>query len=477
VTALVTTDYQTAHLAPLGGWWVLAYRLLWAILALAALALTSQSLTSVTAHPAFEALRLLKGTVLVGVSAILLWRRKDDLVAALLSLAFLTWTITSSFDFVSAAVVPTVLDRVRFLLFAVALLLFPDGRWVPEWTRGLAFLSAAVALLGIAEAAGLAQSRLYLPLAIACVVAAVATLLLRFRSADTESVRQQLKWVALGLVVGVCLILAARAGAAIRTPSLALRSMPILWEAMFQLGIVVVALGFLVSLLRYRLFDAETAITRSASYLVLTIALVATFAATEAAIEWAGQQYLGMSIGNFAAAVAAAIAAAALGPLHHSIGAWAEERFQRDLAALKAELPELLVDLSIWANLGQIGRVALPRIRPAIHAEHVDLIIDGKVVATEGTKSTGLPSTQIELRFPAGMSGQLALGRRPDGTRQARDELETIATIAPALSRAVWMAAHRDRERERERRFRRSVTRKFNALSERIGWNSPALRS
>jgi len=58
--------------------------------------------------------------------------------------------------------------------------------------------------------------------------------------------------------------------------------MPILWEAMFQLGIIIVALGFLVSLLRFRLFDAETVISRSAAYAALTIALVATFGANTA---------------------------------------------------------------------------------------------------------------------------------------------------------------------------------------------------
>ena len=77
-------------------------------------------------------LRLIKAAVLVSVSAILLRRRAKDPVAALLALAFLTWTITSSFDFASSNALPLLLDRVRFLLFVLALLLFPDGRWQPK---------------------------------------------------------------------------------------------------------------------------------------------------------------------------------------------------------------------------------------------------------------------------------------------------------------------------------------------------------
>ena len=118
--------------------------------------------------------------------------------------------------------------------------------------------------------------------------------------------------MALGLSGGVWLILVARGGAALSAP--ASTGMTILWEAMFQLGVIVVALGFLVSLLRYRLFDAETVISRSAAYAVLTIALVATFGGTEAVIQNLGQSYLGMNIGSVSGAMAAAVAAVLLAP-------------------------------------------------------------------------------------------------------------------------------------------------------------------
>jgi len=144
------------------------------------------------------------------------------------------------------------------------------------------------------------------------ILGSIAGLVFRFRVAESYAVRQQLKWVALGLSGGVWLILVARGGAALSAP--ASTGMTILWEAMFQLGVIVVALGFLVSLLRYRLFDAETVISRSAAYAVLTIALVATFGGTEAVIQNLGQSYLGMNIGSVSGAMAAAVAAVLLAP-------------------------------------------------------------------------------------------------------------------------------------------------------------------
>ena len=332
-----------------------AYRIAWVVLAAAALASVAAILVD-GAEAAIVGLRMLKSVLVLGVATLLFWRRQRDPVAALMALAFLCWIVTSNVDFTTGAVLPMLLDRVRFLLFALALLLFPDGKWLPRSNAWVAAASIIVCLLGVSEVL-VAPTRLYLPLAIGCILIAIGSLIQRFRSTPEEGERQQLKWVALGLVVGVGAILAARSGNALGGPAVPL-------EALFQIGIVLVALGFLVPLLRYRLYDAEAAISRSAALAVLTVTLVATFAGAEAIIEWAGQQFLGMGIGNVSAAMAAAVAAVLLNPLHSRISDWAEHRFQRDLVQLKARVPELLDQLpSGWSPRQAGNAVLLPHQR------------------------------------------------------------------------------------------------------------------
>ncbi len=146
------------HVPRLGGRWVSAYRALWCLLALVSVGVLASSLLHPMAHPAIVALRTAKGVTVIAVCWILLRRRRDDPVAALLSLAFLSWTITSSVDFASADALPLLLDRVRFLLFVLALLLFPDGDWRPRWTRAVAASSVGVFLLGAAEIGGVLQT-------------------------------------------------------------------------------------------------------------------------------------------------------------------------------------------------------------------------------------------------------------------------------------------------------------------------------
>src|SRR5687768_1795185 len=118
-------------LPPLGGRLLWAYRILWMIFAAAAFAALVLALLDGTMQPVVLGLRILKSAIVGAVAFVLFWRRQRDPVAAILSLAFLCWTVTSSFDFTTASVLPMILDRLRFLLFVLALLLFPDAQWGP----------------------------------------------------------------------------------------------------------------------------------------------------------------------------------------------------------------------------------------------------------------------------------------------------------------------------------------------------------
>jgi hypothetical protein len=299
------------------------------------------------------------------------------------------------------------------------------------------------------------------------------------------ALRQQLKWVALGLVSGVGLILSARGGAAVLP-------MPILWEATFQLGIILIALGFLVSLLRYRLYDAETAISRSAAYVLLTVAVVATFGGTEAVIENAGQLYLGMGLGNISGAMAAAVAALLLSPLHSRISDWAERRFQRDLALLKRTLPDVLADQSLKVSSSEVGTVALRMISEAIHATRSALLVEGHVVAAQGielkeVRRWALDSVQrdgatleryssdcvFRLCIPirntfGGATPWLMLGPRPDRSLYGKDELDALNAVLPALRDSLNSVRMREAYLVHQRRAERRVRRDIAELRSRL---------
>jgi hypothetical protein len=465
MTSAAANATQTS-LPQLGGRLVWLYRGLWCALAVGALIIAGLPSFHSASHPAVLGLRLAKTAALVCVATILVYRRQRDPVAALLALAFLTWTITSSFDFGTGPEFAQLLDRFRFLLFALALLLFPDGRWQPGWTRAAAAASVGAFVIGIGEELHLLETGLFLPIAVPCVLAGIASLVVRFRTTSNYALKQQLKWVALGLVAGVGLILCARAGSAASTSQTP--EMTILWEALFQLGIIVVALGFLVSLLRYRLFDAETVISRSAVYAALTIALVATFGGTEAVIQNLGQLYLGMNIGSVSGAMAAAVAAVLLNPLHGRITGWAERRFQPDLVPLKREVPDIIARLGETASVGELASAVLPGVNEAIHATHSALLLGDRLVAASGLtlrkarhwtrlpfgRESALPSRDssdptFPIRLRLGITQRetaawLLIGPRPDGTLYGKEDLDAVRSIFPAFEHALNAARGRE---------------------------------
>lgn len=482
----------TTSLPPLGGRLLAAHRLMWWSLLTVALVAAAQSWIEPATAPQILGLRMAKSAVLVAVATILFRRRGRDPVAALLSLAFLLWTATSSTDFATASAWATLADRFRFLLFALALLLFPDGDWTPTWSRPIAVAIVSTFLLGIAEALGLAETSLYLPIAIGCVLAALVALLVRFRSAGSGTQKQQLKWVTLGLFVGIALILLARAGAELTADMVMPMVGRIAIEGLFQLGIIVLALGFLISLLRYRLYDAEAAISRSAVYAALTLSLVATFAACEALIELLGQRYLGSDIGSISGAVSAAVAAVLLTPLHGRISGWAERYFQHDLATLRQQLPDLLVALSSGASVKRMASIVLPHIEQAVQATRLALLVDGRLVAAQGISLAAarklmkgrLPSGESEhfgrndvcpfplslpLRCPFGkVRGWLVLGPRPDGSFYGRDDLEALTEVIPPLQRSLFLVAAREAHERRHEHQQQDIRHALAALGERV---------
>lgn len=467
----------TSSLPPLGGRLFAAYRISWWALAAIALSTLAWSWFDPAASFGITLLRSAKAFVLIAVSAILYRRRRTEPVAAMLALSFLLWTVSSSVDFLAASNLPALTDRIRFLFFALALLFFPDGAWTPRWVRHIGVAIVAAFVLGVAETLGMLPTSLFLPIAIGCVLAALIAMQVRYRALADGMQKLQLKWVKLGLFCGIGLILAARTAAYLTAGMPAPLVGRIFVEGLFQLGIVIVALGFLTSLLRYRLYDAEAAISRSAVYAALTLTLVGTFAASEALIELVGQRLFGMAIGNISGAVAAAIAAMMLTPLHGRISSWAEQRFQHDLAILKAELPDLLAVLSAGSSLARFCSAVLPRIEEAVHSTRMVLLVDGKLAGTQGISAASARRLlrgwtppqrddvrlsrndndpfplRLALRCPLGRDrGWLLLGPRPDGSFYGSDDIEALTEIAPPLQRTLFSVAEREvSERSHER--------------------------
>jgi hypothetical protein len=227
-------------------------------------------------------------------------------------------------------------------------------------------------------------------------------------------------------------------------------------------------LGLLVSLLKYRLYDVDAAISRSVAYGTLTLLLVAIFAGSEKVIELLGERYFGEELGVIAGGLGAAIAAIMIVPLHHRVSHWAEHRFQRNLIHLRHDLPLLLGDLREMAGAARIAEAALDSVTHGVRARRAALMVGGDPAALRGCDAAefqawrrswlppahqGPDSDRADPIFPMrvpleadghGRIGWLLLGPRPDGSLYGKDEREALSEIADPIARAIQVARLRE---------------------------------
>lgn len=436
---------------------------------------------------------------LLGAALLLFRRRGRDPVALLFGTACLAmchygnnsfwfWHMAGWLDAQSWA------SLVQFLCLAVGLNVFPDGRFSPRWTRWLALAAVPT----IAGCYMLARAQLVSGVAVSYLVmgillVSIAGLILRYRATAAGPERQQIKWAVAGFVGYVLLLVAGWIPYLIGVPLSGMGAFGFVTVVLLSTATALsIAAGLLVSLLRYRLYDADAAISRSASYSFLTLLLVTLFAATRQGIEILGARFLEGNAAALSGGVAAAIVAIMITPLHHRITQWSEERFQKPLVALRRGLPELAGDLRETAKAELIARATLERIESGVRAVRAAIVLHGAPLAVRGVdpqaaddwlrdhaladsdrieRSRGDPlfPVRVALRQEGvGTIGWLLLGPRPDGSLYPREERKVLNEVRGPVARALHIACERSAATERRERAARRLAARLAVLTQRV---------
>jgi len=424
---------------------------------------------------------LLTCLALVGAAILLVMRRRREAIPALISLSFLMLSAAQFADWRDVGVSLTITVLVAttgWWLLLVSLLAFPTGRFAPPWTRIAALLSPLL----IVEVVVTQSDSLRLWSLAVVMIAAVASLITRYRSLEAGREFQQLRWVFFGFVGGAMAWLLCIGGTLLAYVLIPVDPRWDVWSTaileLATLGVLLFTFGLIVAILRYRLYDADAVIGRSAAYAVLTLGFVMLFAASEKLIELGGQAYLGQNIGGLAGGVAAALAAVAIAPMHSRIHQWAERKFQKPLYRLRHSLPALVNDLRETSGVDRIAAATLDSIVEGVRARSAALLVGDQLIdARQIDKSDveqwragwkppshdGIDFDKSDRLFPVrmpleaeghGRAGWLLLGPRPDGSLFGRSEREVIEDIAEPVARAIQVATSREQREERyELRF------------------------
>ena len=290
---------------------------------------------SLSAYATFTlALTIALAFLCIAVSAVIFWRKSDDWMALLVALGgvalgtlYVTFTLLGSHSaWQMLAIVLNVLGNGVFFLVCS---LFPNGRFVPRWTRWLlpCWVVAGLTFLFFRDVSFmyLVYNLVWLGEAVLLVIA----LFYRYHYASSPLQRQQTKWVIYGGSV---------AGIIVVGLTMPLYLFPSLGQAgsfyqlviapAYILDVLIVPLSIGLAILRFRLYDIDIIINRTLVYSTLTVLLAAVYFGLVFAMQFLLRGLISQTSG--VAIVVSTLAIAALfQPLRHRIQSLIDRRFYR----------------------------------------------------------------------------------------------------------------------------------------------------
>jgi signal transduction histidine kinase len=424
----------------------------------------------------FFALRIIASLPLLGLSLVLVWRRSEELRVLLLAglLAVLAvagpwftplWLWGGGWlrDYTAVPFLGLAADLLSFLLSGGGLLffyLFPDGRFVPRWSRWLApaWLGLTFFAVFFPESALSHYAWPAIPSALVqlvFVLSALGAMLYRYRRRADAVQRQQIKWV----VAGVALMslnwlvdfVVWELYPALTDFYPIREGMPaVVWElaqdTAWYLSLLFLAFCFGVAIFRRRLWDIDLIINRTLVYGGLTASVVGLYVLLVGGLGVLFQAQGSLLI----SLVATGLIAVLFQPLRDRLQRAANRLMfgERDdpvtlLSRLGQELETSATPDALLANL--VSTVA-----GALKLPYTAVELDSQIVALAG-QLTENPE-RLPLVYQTQTVGHLLVGHRTPGEAFGpadRRLLETIAHQAGAAAHTVRLTAALQRSRQR----------------------------
>lgn len=314
------------------------------------------------------------------VSTVIFIRRSDDRMALFASFMLLVFggaavagTMHGLADLRPAFRLPVnLLDYAGQVSFAIFFYLFPNGRFVPRWTRWLAtaYLVFAIPYVFFPEA--LPETVMGM-LFFAFIGSLVVAQTYRYRRASTPVERQQTKWVVFGLaaaLVGFLVVLSL--GLLMEAAGRGGVSGRLLFSTLIYGFILLIPLGIGAAILRSRLYDIDVVINRTLVYGALTIALALAYLGSVVALQAVFRALTGQD--SDLAVVASTLSVAALfRPFRRNIQSFIDHRFYRRKYDARKTLAAFSAKLRDETDLERMHDELLGAVRETVQPEHASV--------------------------------------------------------------------------------------------------------
>lgn len=439
-------------------------------------AIEEMGITAVTFEIYFLVLRLIIALSFFALSLLLVWRRGHELRVLLIAGLLLPMGIAGTWfnpfwQWAEGWPYPAVewlSQLLTYLLTGGAVLfacLFPDGRFVPRWSRWLAgsFLLLYAANVFFPDAM-IAWDNWPFPLnalvPLAFILLSMAAITSRYRRQATAVQRQQIKWVTFGiLIIALNLLLdfAVFNVYPALTGSYPLTNgrQAVLWElgqdTLSHLSQFVMAICFSLAIFRHRLWDIDPIVNRTLVYGSLTALIIVLYIAIVGT--------LGALFQTQANTLTGLVATAAIAILFQPLRDRLQQGVNRLLYGERDDPAAVLTQLAQHLETADTPTAILPNLAQTIahtlKIPHVAIWLPTAEKRFEPVAVWGAAPDHVEilpLTYQNETIGHLAIaprGPHESFNRHEKQLLQTIAALTANTVRAVQLSDELRQSRQR----------------------------
>ena len=404
---------------------------------------------------AFTAASVSAALLSMGLAGVLHRKKPDERIAIFLSYFLLyygtifagpIWMLASQWSELPLKAI-SVLSSLFFPLIISLVIIFPDGQYVPSWTRWLVLLSLPSILLDYAfypTTSAFPTGPLpwlgmiiYVPITLI----AFGTQIYRYRVVSDPVEKQQAKWVVYGLLLMfLCFVITTPPYIRMlqRPPGA-----PLLWwgavtSLIYSTSLTLLPISLTIAVLRYRLYDIDILINRTLVYGTLTVITMGIYVFI---VGYLGNLFQ-TSSQTILAFIATGLVALLFQPLRQRLQAGVNRLMFGERDDPVAVLSNLSKRLEATTDPEAILPGIVDTVGQALKLPYVAIEVSNghapKVVAKYGTERESIE--RLPLIYQSKQIGQLLFARRSPNESFSEAEHKLLRNISRQTSAAVHAA-------------------------------------